>query len=719
MTDGDDYDGYVTDAPIAEARDDRFGRARWARRIAHTIAAQRDPASIVVGVYGPWGDGKTSVLNMLAAALRDTDGVVPVRFNPWRLGDEAEMLRGFFATLADALDEQLPTTKEKVGKVLRTYGALLKPVPVAGGALEGVAGALGAALSETNLARERLRVEALLAEHATRVVILIDDLDRLDKAEIQAMFRLVKVAADFAHTAYVLAFDHAVVADALAERYAAGSDHGASFMDKIIQLPLHLPPVSPELLRRLALEAVDIALNQAEVQLSDADAGAFVSAFDRTVAPRLATPRAAKRYGNALLFALPMIGDEVHPVDLMLVEAMRVCYPRLYEWVRGHQRLVLGPHRAAAGADHPDLDPLRTGVAQATAGLSDDDAARARTLLTTLFPRTESAWQNRTWGSDWEAPWAKDKRIASALYFHRYFTYDVPPGDVRDADLDALIARLGEPDADVADIAHSAVAAFDALDPGGVLRKLASRAASADATTAARLAHVLAACSDRLSDVGGFLGLSALERAAMLVRDLIGQVPRDDRANLILDLFREGQHLPFLIHLIGWLRPQADAPERAVVTAAECDRAGQVLAGRLLTLWRSGGAFRTLGSTIGASLHVCAIYGDRSALQDCLQRLINDDFGAAFALMRAFLGRAWNENCVPVVPDFRREEYDALADYVDPTLLFTRLQERFGQDVGADDTTDPARLGPDERLAHQYARIHRAVPPPQPPTENG
>ncbi|MGZ4659393.1 MAG: KAP family P-loop NTPase fold protein [Blastococcus sp.] len=210
---------------------------------------------------------------------------------------KAEMLRGFFATLADTLDEQLPTTKEKVGRVLRIYGALLKPVPVAGSALEGVAGALGAAWSENNLAKERQRVEALLAEHATRVVILIDDLDRLDKAEIQGMFRLVKVAADFAHTAYVLAFDHAVVASALAERYAAGSDYGAGFMDKIIQLPLHLPPIPPELLRRLSLEAVDVALNQAEVELTEADVSAFVSAFDRTVAPRLATPRAAKLPG--------------------------------------------------------------------------------------------------------------------------------------------------------------------------------------------------------------------------------------------------------------------------------------------------------------------------------------------------------------------------------------------------------------------------------------
>jgi hypothetical protein len=100
----------------------------------------------------------------------------------------------------------------------------------------------------------------------------------------------------------------------------------------------------------LALDAADAALAQARIELSEPDAAAFVSAFDRAVGPRLTTPRAAKRYGNALLFALPMIGGEVHPVDLMLVEAMRISYPRLYEWVRSHEQEVLGPTPAPAVA---------------------------------------------------------------------------------------------------------------------------------------------------------------------------------------------------------------------------------------------------------------------------------------------------------------------------------------------------------------------------------
>ncbi|MFI5710566.1 P-loop NTPase fold protein [Kribbella sp. NPDC051620] len=700
---------YLADSPIEDAKQDRFRRHSWAGRVAETIAAQRDASSLVVGIYGPWGDGKTSVLNLIHDKLDETAGVVPVRFNPWRLGDETEMFQGFFATLADALDEQTPSTAERVGQTLRDYGGLLVAVPVVGGALKEGAGAAGAKLSETSLAKERKKIESLLTKHGQRVVILIDDVDRLDKSEIQAMFRLVKVAADFKHTAYVLAFDHRVVASALAERYAAEPAHGSNFMDKIIQLPLHLPPAPPDVLRALALETIDAALAQAEIDLTKEETVAFVSIFDRAVGPRLLTPRAAKRYGNALLFSLPMIGSEVHPVDLMLIEAMRICYPLLYEWVRSHPHEVLGPHSNGGGSDQAPLAALRVAVDAATEGLSADDSARARTLLTTLLPRTESAWDNKQWPSDWDEQWARDKRIASKLYFRRYFTYTVPPGDVPDADLDALLTEANGSEPDINRVMSIASALLDAGGPDTVLPKLAARIPSLGSNAAAYLAMVITGLSDRFPDVSGFLGLSTLERAAVLVRDLLGQVAVDERGDLATSLVRDAQHLPFAVELLRWLRPQADHQERAVLSMEACEAAGQVLADRLLEVWCAGDPFTRLARKASASLHVCALYGDGEALRNCLRSRIDDDVAFAFALMRSFLGQSWSiDTGLPLVPHMRREGYEALRDYVDPDWLFPRLQQSLGDSIGEGE--EPSQPSDDEdlRLADQYARIHRA-----------
>ncbi len=700
--------GYVTDAPITEPPEDKFNRAPFAERIAHTIVAQRDPASIVVGIYGPWGDGKSSVLNFIDHALAADERTVPIRFNPWRLGSETEMFVGFFETLAEALDAKLTTGRERVGKLLKDYGALLKPVPMAGDAAAGAAAALGGALSETSLSKARARIEQLLAESAKRVVILMDDIDRLDKTEIQAIFRLVKIAADFEHTAYVLAFDASVVADALAERYAPGTSHGDSFMEKIIQLPLHLPPVAPEALLRTTLETVALALDQAGIELSEAEVGEFRSTFDRAVLPRISTPRMGKRYGNAVLFALPMIGGEVRHIDLLLIEAMRVFYPQLYEWVRLHEDIVIGRHHGAQSQAEAAHAVLREAVTAATTGMTQAESQGAQLLLTTLFPRTESAWQNKSWPSEWDATWAKARRIASDQYFRRYFTYTVPTGDVRDSDIDALLVLLEDPEHDGGEAAELVAQILETGYADTLVEKLAVHKDALSASASARLSLLLAAFSDRFPNRSGFLTLSTMERAALLTSRLFERVAPEDRLDVTSTVLSSAPSIPFAVEVLRWVRPQQG--EVTILTLEQTAEVGRILVERVITVWEGEDPFAVLGRGASGTLHVWAIYGDLDELRACLSRRIAADLTDAFRLMAAFLGQSWSmETGVPVIPEFRRDAYDAIVEYIDAAEVFARLQERFGSTVGTGEVYAFRSLPLEERLANEFAFVHRVV----------
>ena len=65
---------YSSDQPISSHEKDRFDRWPFARRIAETIARRRETSSLVIGIYGPWGDGKTSVLRLMEEAFgEDSD----------------------------------------------------------------------------------------------------------------------------------------------------------------------------------------------------------------------------------------------------------------------------------------------------------------------------------------------------------------------------------------------------------------------------------------------------------------------------------------------------------------------------------------------------------------------------------------------------------------------------------------------------------------------
>ena len=210
---------YSSDSPVHKASEDRFSRWSFAERIADVISSRKDPDSITIGLYGTWGEGKTSVLNFIEESINEKGTVITVRFNPWLFGNVESLLLGFFDILAEALDTKLITTGEKLKDILKKTAPGI--ASVAG--VQGLGEAVGAFLHGPDIIQLRNRIEKELEKSKRRILVMIDDVDRLEKSEIQALFKLVKLVADFKYTAYILAFDKDVVADSLSESYSGAN----------------------------------------------------------------------------------------------------------------------------------------------------------------------------------------------------------------------------------------------------------------------------------------------------------------------------------------------------------------------------------------------------------------------------------------------------------------------------------------------------------------
>lgn len=129
-----------SDAALTNSETDRFRRAPFARAIAETLSLLRDKTSIAVGIYGPWGDGKTTVLSFVEEALRRDGNMITMYFNPWRFGDEDELLRNFFESLVGQLNQSLSGAKEFLNK----WKDALPAVPYVGNAAEKIVATLTA-----------------------------------------------------------------------------------------------------------------------------------------------------------------------------------------------------------------------------------------------------------------------------------------------------------------------------------------------------------------------------------------------------------------------------------------------------------------------------------------------------------------------------------------------------------------------------------------------
>jgi predicted KAP-like P-loop ATPase len=240
----------------------------------------------------------------------------------------------FYSELAKAIGKSLSTQREKAGQFIKEYVGALAGFIDKKDAVEKI----GGFLSDVRLEELRDRIGSFLIEQKKLVVVLMDDIDRLDKDEIHAVFRLIKLSANLENVVYILAFDREIVEEALSERYVSKQENpGQNFLEKIVQVPINLPKVPKSDLRNFCYRQIDKALQLNGIEISNNDAQEFTRDFITGIEIRLETPRMAIRYANMLNFSLPLVNGEVNIVEFLLIEAIRAFYPNAYEIIKNNR----------------------------------------------------------------------------------------------------------------------------------------------------------------------------------------------------------------------------------------------------------------------------------------------------------------------------------------------------------------------------------------------
>lgn len=567
---------FSNDRPLVSKADDKLNRAPFAERVAGVLRGQPKGSGLVVGIHGPWGDGKTTVLNMLRADL-DVDGeTATVEFNPWRFTDESSMLAGFFRALAEVVRTKLTTKGELFAGCIETIGRYANVVDDR----FGKAGEVAGKIAEASLEELRSRLSKALAEADKRIVVLVDDIDRLNKHETQTLFRLIKACADFPNVSYVLAFDEVAVARSLGEQYGGGDEaSGRAFLEKIIQVPLKLPIVMKEDLRLLCFQQLEQAISAAGIELTKEDMGIFVSGFERGISIRLDTPRSAKRYANGLMFALPMLKGEVNIVDLLLAEAVRTFYPAIYNIIRANQAEFSG---VESGNDDPRAVALLKQVVEA---LPAEEQEAIKAVLKGLFPRLSSAYGGTQYGTNWLSPWAKAKRICSPDYCPRYFSYTVPKSDVRDSEMDALFTEAAKK--------HSSAVSKDivAYFTGGKAKRVIERMRQHEDSTPPEAVEVLcvaiAANAIHIPNPPSLFSFAEpVSQAGILISHLIRRLPAgEQRVKRAKQVIGAADPLWFGGEVLRWLyvTDDTDKADSNTLTKNEVKEVGKALVERIKT----------------------------------------------------------------------------------------------------------------------------------------
>ncbi|WP_367105138.1 P-loop NTPase fold protein [uncultured Psychrobacter sp.] len=664
-------ENYSSDAPVSTKDEDIFSRWKFSERVAQVIANRRDPSSIVIGLYGRWGDGKTSVLNFIEQSLNTNDDVICIKFNPWRFGTEDQLLMGFFNQIADALDAKLETREDKLKDI---GNKILKPISSAAGM--GVVGDIVSSyISMPDIEIFKSRTEQLLEKSQKRVLILIDDVDRLDKIEIHALFRLVKLTADFKYTSYILAFDKDIVASSLQDRYSTSKGNsGEAFLEKIIQVPLHLPYIDEQTLINLCYQGAEEALEVSGIEITEEQAQDFARNFKNGFSNCITTPRKAKKYGNILMFSLPILKGEVNPIELMLIEGIRVFYPQLYETIRSNEHAFTGTLPREIYTDNEnEKTRVKNLIENALINKDFHSNKGIIKLLKNIFPKINSVYDSGSYDSSFYTLWNNNQSVCSSNYFSRYFGYSIKPEDISDVSIGQLIETLNSWEEPYSNDSNPLKKILTAQNADILIKKLQDKAEILDKKVLKSLAVAIVQLSNNFPKIENLFWEDAYTQSAWLIAELIVRSNRSEQVRLAKLCFDYAATIGYQTTIFKWLyHEKRKNPHPDSFSTEEVNKLGTYLCTDILSKITSIDITIEEPDSVAYAFHLLSIYLGKEYVGSYVNSLLNSDINALYRILNAYTVNSYI-NGIKNKGSFTEKEYITLSNDVNTSIIFDHI----------------------------------------------
>jgi hypothetical protein len=328
-------DELIADNPETE---DRLGFAPMAEILINVIKAT--PPPFTIGVFGAWGSGKTTLMNLVRKGL-ETQGTKAVWFNAWKYdGKEViwnALMQAIFyrmksdpdmATDSDFLDRLKDTAGRLALFAAKTATRLIPGNIVKEGDVDAVVAALKPLSANDEqfefINKFETTFDGLVKEYVGqngRLVVFVDDLDRCLPENAVAILEAIKLYMDRTNVMFVLGVEPAVIEEGIRARYRDNKKLQAKdYLEKIVQLPFVMRGLDETNARRLIIpyqEASGWVGDQVMHQLIFAGTAANPRRIKRFVNTYYVLARIAELAGTKPLQA------DAHRLALVLLLQMR------------------------------------------------------------------------------------------------------------------------------------------------------------------------------------------------------------------------------------------------------------------------------------------------------------------------------------------------------------------------------------------------------------
>ncbi len=451
---------YHSDEPISLAKEDLFGRMRFAQNIVKIVKSFNLDENFVIGLYAKWGMGKTSTVNLIQSALDSSESLEGIYVNAWTLGGETEKI---FWDILNQISTQLTGTSaqsriNKIGKRIDKIasaglpfdmdanfdfiGAGRDETKVSLGKIADSVGYIGRLMASSDgIKRAKEKVEKTIKEKDLKIVVFIDDIDRLNKNQIADIFRLINNIANYEGITFVLPFDKEYVSAALEDQLPKGQ-RGNDYLEKIVQIPLHLPAIPRYTLDDVFTKKLQYMLAINNITIDQQEMDRFRSLyFSSGLNVYVSSPRAINKIMNVLHSLLLINHGKQTTLDSITIEIIRVFDEKFYRAIYSSRELLL-EHRGYGS--YSDSDEKVAKRKREITELFSGERGRRLAILKDLFPQVQYVMHNH--GDEDPDDLRQAQRIASKNYFDIFFSHFDESYGVSDKKLLTLLSNVTDKD---------------------------------------------------------------------------------------------------------------------------------------------------------------------------------------------------------------------------------------------------------------------------------
>lgn len=318
---------FLYESPIGSINHDNYGRKCFAEKIANKIIASNGMrSSLAISINGEWGSGKTSFIQMIKHYLvhnsEDKDQII-VEFHPWKSSGPKQIIADFFKIFS----EEIKIYDGSIHSEINDYVRMLTKLE--DNFFTKAINAINIFATDMSKESQYCVINNALEKIGKKFVIIIDDIDRLDKKEIIEVIKLVRNTASFCNTTFIVSYDKEYVLNAIKTLNEHKFEY---YLEKVFQFEFTLPAFEKATLKEELLSKLSPHLSAEHKQSITGVIYPIHQFYKRPdiFDKHIKTNRDVIRYVNSFLFDYEFLKNEIEIQDFATLQLLKCKFQDVY-----------------------------------------------------------------------------------------------------------------------------------------------------------------------------------------------------------------------------------------------------------------------------------------------------------------------------------------------------------------------------------------------------